>query len=197
MNPNRLYLSPPDIGSTEIELVLEAFQSNWIAPAGPNLDAFELDFATIVGSKHAVAVSSGTAALHLALRLAGVDPGDEVLCSSLTFVASAAPITYLGAKPVFIDSEEQSWNMDPALACAVMHVLFKESYADRDYLARYADVPDELEAHLATRTPEWAAGITGVPAFVVDDEWIIPGAQDTERMVQLLARVSGTDATRR
>ena len=98
MNKDRIYLSPPDIGSAEIEHVLEAFQSNWIAPAGPNLDAFEEDFAILVGSKHAVAVSSGTAALHLALRLAGVGPGDEVLCSSLTFIASAAPITYLGAR---------------------------------------------------------------------------------------------------
>ena len=120
MSLPRIYLSPPDIGSAEIEHVLEAFQSNWIAPAGPNLDAFEEDFAILVGSKHAIAVSSGTAALHLALRLAGVGPGDEVLCSSLTFIASAAPITYLGAKPVFIDSEDQSWNMDPALACAVI-----------------------------------------------------------------------------
>jgi dTDP-4-amino-4,6-dideoxygalactose transaminase len=120
MNPHRIYLSPPDIGTAEIEHVLEAFQSNWIAPAGPNLDAFEQEFAIRVGSKHAVAVSSGTAALHLALRLAGVGPGDEVLCSSLTFIASAAPITYLGARPVFIDSEERSWNMDPALACAVI-----------------------------------------------------------------------------
>ena len=120
MPPSRLFLSPPDIGPTEIELVLEAFASNWIAPAGPNLDAFEQDFATVVGAKYAVAVSSGTAALHLALRLAGVGPGDEVLCSSFTFIASAAPITYLGAKPVFIDSEERSWNMDPALACAVI-----------------------------------------------------------------------------
>jgi pyridoxal phosphate-dependent aminotransferase EpsN len=121
----RIYLSPPDIGSAEIEHVLEAFQSNWIAPAGPNLDAFEEDFAVIVGSKHAVAVTSGTAALHLALRLAGVGPGDEVLCSSLTFIASAAPITYLGAKPVFIDAEERSWNMDPALACAVIEQKVK------------------------------------------------------------------------
>ena len=120
MNPTRLYLSPPDVGSAEIEYVLEAFQSNWVAPVGPNLDAFEEDFAQLVGSKHAVALSSGTAALHLALRLAGVGPGDEVLCSSLTFIASASPITYLGAKPVFIDSEEISWNMDPALACAVI-----------------------------------------------------------------------------
>ncbi len=121
----RIYLPPPDIGSAEIEHVLEAFQSNWIAPAGPNLDAFEEDFAVIVGSKHAVAVTSGTAALHLALRLAGVGPGDEVLCSSLTFIASASPITYLGAKPVFIDAEERSWNMDPALACAVIEQKVK------------------------------------------------------------------------
>ena len=94
MTKNRIYLSPPDVGSAEIEHVLEAFQSNWIAPAGPNLDAFEEDFAILVGSKHAVAVSSGTAALHLALRLAGVGPGDEVLCSSLTFIASAASAAF-------------------------------------------------------------------------------------------------------
>jgi len=131
MKPNRIYLSPPDVGGAEIEFVLEAFQSNWVAPAGPNLDAFEEDFAQLVGSKHAVAVSSGTAALHLALRLAGVGPGDEVLCSSLTFVASAAPITYLGAKPVFIDSEERSWNMDPALACAVIEQKAKAGKAPK------------------------------------------------------------------
>lgn len=131
MNPNRIYLSPPDIGGAEIEFVLEAFESNWVAPAGPNLDAFEEDFARLVGSPHAVAVSSGTAALHLALRLAGVGPGDEVLCSSLTFVASAAPITYLGARPVFIDSEERSWNMDPALACAVIERKAKAGKAPK------------------------------------------------------------------
>lgn len=117
---SRIYLSPPDVGTAEIEHVLEAFESNWVAPVGPNLDAFEADFAAAVGSKHAVGVSSGTAALHLALRLAGVGPGDEVLCASLTFIASASPITYVGATPVFIDSEEQSWNMDPALTCEVI-----------------------------------------------------------------------------
>jgi dTDP-4-amino-4,6-dideoxygalactose transaminase len=116
----RLYLSPPDVGSAEVEFVLEAFESNWVAPIGPQLDAFEREFAEVVGSRHAVGVSSGTAALHLALRLAGVGPGDEVLCSTLTFIASAAPITYLGAKPVFIDSEARSWNMDPAVACEVI-----------------------------------------------------------------------------
>jgi len=120
MKPSRIYLSPPDIGPAELRYVQEAFASNWVAPVGPNLDAFEKQFAATVGSGHAVALSSGTAALHLALRLAGVGPGDEVLCSSLTFIASASPITYVGAKPVFIDSEEISWNMDPAIACEVI-----------------------------------------------------------------------------
>ena len=122
----RLYLSPPDIAVAEVEFVLEAFESNWVAPVGPSLDAFEAEFAAMVGSPYAVALSSGTAALHLALRVAGVGPGDEVLCSTLTFVASAAPITYLGAKPVFIDSEKQSWNMDPALACEVIKAKVRQ-----------------------------------------------------------------------
>ena len=120
MSLPRIYLSPPDIGSAELTNVQAAFASNWIAPIGPHLDAFEAAFARRVGSRFAVGVSSGTAALHLALRLSGVGPGDEVLCASLTFIASASPITYVGATPVFIDSEEQSWNMDPALTCEVI-----------------------------------------------------------------------------
>jgi len=111
--PPRIYLSPPDIGPDERVLVAEAFASNWIAPLGPQVDAFELEIAQRVGAAHAVALSSGTAALHLALRLAGVGRGDEVLCSTLTFVASANPILYEGAAPVFLDSEEISWNLDP------------------------------------------------------------------------------------
>ena len=116
----RIYLSAPDIGKTELAYVNEAFTSNWVAPVGPHIDAFEKEFCQVVGIKYAVALSSGTAALHLALRLAGVTAGDEVICSSLTFIASAAPITYLGAHPVFIDSEEQSWNMDPSLVIEVI-----------------------------------------------------------------------------
>jgi pyridoxal phosphate-dependent aminotransferase EpsN len=116
----RIYLSAPDIGKLEQAYVNEAFASNWVAPVGPHIDAFEKEFSQVVGTKYAVALSSGTAALHLALRLAGVTAGDEVLCSSLTFIASAAPITYLGAHPVFIDSEEQSWNMDPSLVVGVI-----------------------------------------------------------------------------
>lgn len=116
----KIYLSAPDIGAAERAYVQEAFTSNWVAPVGPHIDAFEKEFAQVVGSQFAVALSSGTAAIHLALRLAGVGEGDEVLCSSLTFIASAAPITYLGARPVFIDSDEVSWNMDPALAIEVI-----------------------------------------------------------------------------
>jgi pyridoxal phosphate-dependent aminotransferase EpsN len=103
------------MGGREEQLVQEAFASNWIAPLGPHVDAFETEFAGAVGSAHAVALSSGTAAIHLALILAGVGPGDEVLVSTLTFAATVNPILYVGARPVFMDSETESWNMDPAL----------------------------------------------------------------------------------
>ncbi|OIQ74290.1 putative pyridoxal phosphate-dependent aminotransferase EpsN [mine drainage metagenome] len=109
----RIYLSSPHLGDDEAALVQEAFRSNWIAPLGPHVDAFEREFALAVGLPHAAATSSGTAALHLGLRLLGVGPGDLVLCSSLTFVASANPIRQLGATPVFVDSEPAGWNMSP------------------------------------------------------------------------------------
>jgi pyridoxal phosphate-dependent aminotransferase EpsN len=111
----RIYLSPPHLGSDELRLVQEAFTSNWIAPLGPHVDAFEHEFAAATGCRHAAALSSGTAALHLAMRQLGVGPGDEVFCSTLTFVATANPIIYEGAVPVFIDSDAATWNMDPAL----------------------------------------------------------------------------------
>ena len=104
----------------ERELLLEAFDSNWIAPLGPHVDAFETEFAARVGRRHAVALSSGTAAIHLALLLSGVGPGDEVLTSSFTFAATANAITYTGATPVFVDSEASSWNMDPELVEAAL-----------------------------------------------------------------------------
>jgi pyridoxal phosphate-dependent aminotransferase EpsN len=103
------------MGDEELELVREAFASNYIAPLGPHVDAFEKEFAQTVGARFAAALSSGTAALHLALRYAGVRQGDAVLCSTLTFVASANAILYLGAEPVFVDAEAGSWNMDPEL----------------------------------------------------------------------------------
>ena len=112
---DRLYLSPPHMSGLEQQYVQEAFDSNWIAPLGPNVNAFEEEFAAKVGAKHALALSSGTAAIHLALIHLDVGPGDEVIVSTLTFAASANPVVYLGAKPVFIDSERTSWNMDPNL----------------------------------------------------------------------------------
>ena len=111
--PERIYLSPPDIGDAERRYVNEAFDTNWIAPLGPNVDAFERDLADYVGANAAAALSSGTAALHLALRLAGVGAGDEVVVPTLTFVASASPVTFVGADPIFVDSERRSWNIDP------------------------------------------------------------------------------------
>ncbi|HEY1165961.1 MAG TPA: aminotransferase class I/II-fold pyridoxal phosphate-dependent enzyme, partial [Chitinophaga sp.] len=111
----RIWLSPPHMGEQEFEYVREAFSSNWIAPLGPNVDGFEEDLAAFTGAGHAAALSSGTAALHLALILLGVEQGDEVICQSMTFSASANPIIYQGATPVFVDSEPDTWNMDPLL----------------------------------------------------------------------------------
>ncbi len=111
----RIYLSPPHLGENELELVKDAFASNWIAPLGPHVDAFESEFAAQVGTPHAVALSSGTAAIHLALKLIGIGPGDTVICPTFTFCATANPIAYEGATPVFIDSEPETWNMDPEL----------------------------------------------------------------------------------
>lgn len=117
---NRIYLSPPHLSGLEAQFLQEALESGWIAPLGPQVEAFEREFAEVVGAKHALAVSSGTAAIHLALILAGVGPGDEVVVSTLTFAASAFPVLYLGARPIFIDSEKTSWNMDPALLAEFM-----------------------------------------------------------------------------
>jgi len=114
MSMSRIYLSPPHMGGDELGLVRETFESNWIAPLGPQVEAFEKEFAEVVGVAHAAALSSGTAALHLALLMLGVGPDDDVLCPTLTFGASAFAITYVGATPVFLDSESSSWNLDPA-----------------------------------------------------------------------------------
>lgn len=110
---NRILLSAPHMTGSEMIYIKEAFESNWIAPLGPNVDAFENEIACYVGVKEAVALSSGTAAIHLALSLLNVEKGDIVFCSSLTFVASANPILYQGGSPVFIDSEPDTWNMSP------------------------------------------------------------------------------------
>jgi dTDP-4-amino-4,6-dideoxygalactose transaminase len=111
----RVFLSPPDVGEPERLAIIEAFDSGWIAPVGPDVDAFEREFAARVGVKHAVAVSSGTAALHLALLVLGVEPGDEVLLPTFTFAASANVVKYVGARPVLIDSDPATWTVDPEL----------------------------------------------------------------------------------
>ncbi len=120
MPPSRLYLSPPHLGGHELNYVAKALADGWIAPAGPHLPAFEAELAAaLTGSNgsapHVVALSSGTAALHLALRLVGVAAGDEVICPTFTFAATANPIVYQGAVPVFVDSEPDTWNLDPDL----------------------------------------------------------------------------------
>src|SRR5690606_39545501 len=110
----KIWLSPPHMGGEELRYIREAFDQNWIAPLGPNVTGFEQDLETFLGNDvHVAALSSGTAALHLALILLDVGPDDEVLCQSMTFSASANPIVYLGATPVFVDSERTTWNLCP------------------------------------------------------------------------------------
>jgi dTDP-4-amino-4,6-dideoxygalactose transaminase len=112
---DRTHLSPPHMSPRDRELLLDAFDSNWIAPLGPHVSAFEQEFAEKVGTKSAVALSSGTGALHLAMKLVGVEPGDDVLVSTFTFSATANAVTYCGANPIFIGSESKSWNICPQL----------------------------------------------------------------------------------
>jgi len=119
----RIYLSPPHLGEEELKLVTEAFASNWIAPLGPHVDNFEKEMAQYLGVQGTVALSSGTAALHLALKAIGIERGDRVFCSSFTFIGGASPILYEGATPVFIDSDPESWNMSPSALAAA----FRES----------------------------------------------------------------------
>jgi len=114
MNP-KIWLSSPHMGGDEFDFVKEAFDTNWIAPLGPNVDGFEHDLEGFTGSAFAAALSSGTASLHLALIILGVQAGDEIICQSFTFSATANPIVYLGATPVFVDSEPETWNMSPEL----------------------------------------------------------------------------------
>jgi dTDP-4-amino-4,6-dideoxygalactose transaminase len=111
----RIYLSPPHLTGHELELLGEAIESNWVAPLGPHVDAFERKLAELAGVPHALALSSGTAALHLALLVLGIGPGDEVACSSFTFAASANPVRYVCASPVFVDADHATWTMDPEL----------------------------------------------------------------------------------
>jgi dTDP-4-amino-4,6-dideoxygalactose transaminase len=120
---SKIWLSSPHMGGEEFTFVKDAFDTNWIAPLGPHVNGFEQDLCSYTGSKYSAALSAGTAAIHLSLILLGIKAGDEVICSSFTFSASANPIIYLGATPVFVDSEPETWNMDP--------VLLEEAIKDR------------------------------------------------------------------
>jgi dTDP-4-amino-4,6-dideoxygalactose transaminase len=189
----RIYLSPPHMGEDERKLLLEAFDSNWIAPLGPHVDGFERELAAKVGVSHAAALSSGTGAIHLALRILGVGRGDEVIASSLTFSATVNPIVYEGAIPVFIDSERATWNLDPDLleeelaACAkrgklpkaVIAVDLYGQCADYDRIvaacARY-DVPlleDAAEALGATYRGRHAGSFGAMGVFSFNGNKII------------------------
>lgn len=123
----RIYLSPPNLSGRERELLLEAYDSNWITTLGPHVDAFEREMCEKIGVKDAAALASGTAGLHLALLMLGAKAGDEVLCSDLTFGASANVISYVGATPVFIDSSRDTWNMDPALLAEELNTCAKNN----------------------------------------------------------------------
>lgn len=155
MKNKKIYLSSPTMYGEELKYIHEAFDTNWVAPLGPNVNSFEKEFASYVGIGHAAALSAGTAALHLALIIAGVKKGDKVFCSDLTFSATANPITYVGAEPVFIDSERDTWNMSPeALEKAfemypgVKYVMMAHLYGTPAKIDQIADICNRYHATL-------------------------------------------------
>ncbi len=190
--PHRIHLSVPHMGGGEEELIHHAFQSNWLSTCGPNLDALEHEFSDLTGLP-SLAVVNGTAALHLGLKLLGVQPGDEVVVPTLTFVASVNPVLYQKAVPVFLDSESSSWNMDPTLLAdflekraskgrlpkAVMVVHLYGQCADLDPVletCRRYEVPlleDAAEALGATYKGRPAGTVGNVGAFSFNGNKIV------------------------
>ncbi len=148
MNNDKIWLSSPHMGGSEIDYIQKAFKENWIAPLGPNVEGFETDIENYLGQEvHVAALSSGTAAIHLALILLGVQQGDEVLCQSLTFSASANPITYLGATPVFIDSEPETLNISPEyLKKAILDRISKGKKPKAIIAVHLYGMPYQIEA---------------------------------------------------
>ncbi len=147
---SRLYLSPPHMEDHERRLLQAAFDSNWIAPLGPFVDRFECRFSEKIGIPFALATNTGTSALHLALRALGVEPGDRVICPSLTFIATATPILYQGAEPVYLDSEPNSWNLDAKLLAEELEEARRSSSLPKavivvDVLGQSADWDPILE----------------------------------------------------
>lgn len=154
----RIFLSPPHMGGEELKFIQEAFESNYIAPVGPQVDLFEREFAEYVGIKHCVAVSSGTAAMHMALRILGVGRGDEVIASSLTFIGSVTPAIFQGAELTFVDCDRESWNMDPVLLDEELKCCSNMGNLPKAVIGAFSfgneDVPDDT-------------GTYGVPAKII------------------------------
>ncbi|HSW62349.1 MAG TPA: aminotransferase class I/II-fold pyridoxal phosphate-dependent enzyme, partial [Dissulfurispiraceae bacterium] len=146
--PPRIWLSSPHMGGAEQVFVKEAFDTNWVAPLGPNVDGFERDLQQYTGAGHAAALSSGTAAIHLALIMLDVQPGDMVICQSMTFSATANPIRYLGATPVFIDSEKDTWNMCPDALEEALKKFCRKIAEGRGHGAEKSKVKAILPVHL-------------------------------------------------
>ena len=148
MNNTKIWLSSPHMGGTEQKYIQDAFETNWVAPLGPNVNGLEQDLENYLGNQASVgALSSGTAAIHLGLILLGVQAGDEVICQSMTFSASANPILYLGATPVFIDSEAQTWNLCPiALEAAIIDRIKKGKKPKAIIAVHLYGVPYQIEA---------------------------------------------------
>lgn len=147
MSENTIWLSSPHMGGSERQYIQEAFDSNWIAPVGANIDSFEKDLEDYLGSGHVALLNSGTAALHLGLVLLGVQPGDVVICQSMTFAASANPILYQGATPVFVDSEPETWNLCPiALEEAIIDRIAKGKKPKAIIAVHLYGVPYKVEA---------------------------------------------------
>ena len=142
----RIWLSPPHMGRNELSFVQEAFDTNWIAPLGPNVDEFEKQLSLLLNGYSVAAVNSGTAALHLALKLLKVSTGDEVICQTFTFAASANPVVYLGATPVFVDSDPETWNMDPVLLeKAIQHRLSLDKNIKAVIVVNLYGMPAKME----------------------------------------------------
>ena len=168
---DRLYLSPPHLGRHELNYVHKAIEDNWVAPAGPNLAGFEADICAAVGVPYCVALSSGTAAIHLGLILLGVGPGDEVLCPSFTFVATANPVVYLGATPVFVDSEPDTWNLCPKrLREAILDRLSKGKKPKALILVHLYGMPAKLPEILAL-AQEFDIPVLEDAAEALGSEW--------------------------
>lgn len=147
MSENKIWLSSPHMGGSELKYIQEAFDTNWIAPVGAHIDGFEKDLEAYLGSRHVVLLNSGTAALHLGLVLLGVQPGDVVICQSMTFAASANPILYQGATPVFVDSESETWNLCPvALEAAIVDQIAKGKRPKAIIAVHLYGVPYQTEA---------------------------------------------------